>query len=64
MKHSHQIWTLAVVFQIAGGDQNSFADDKKPNILILARGARLPVPLLQRMVSQSWHLLTMVLRTT
>jgi len=41
MKHSYQIWTLTVVFLIAGGYQNSFADGKRPNIVILATGGTI-----------------------
>ena len=49
MKQSYRIWTLSIVFLIVGGYQHSFAQGKKPNIVILATGGTIagaapPVP--------------------
>jgi L-asparaginase len=39
--NSYKIWTLSIVFLIAGGYQNGFAQGKKPNIVILATGGTI-----------------------
>jgi L-asparaginase len=41
MKQSCRIWILSMVFLIVGGYQNTFAQSKKPNIVILATGGTI-----------------------
>jgi L-asparaginase len=41
MKQAYKIWTLSVVFLALGNCSNGFAQDKKPNIVILATGGTI-----------------------